>query len=243
MIDRPPAPPWRVFAALTLASLLALGTLTACSSKKEDAPELTPAETMAAAKTKLDETPGVKVVLTSSGLPDGVNSVAAADGVGNSSPAFKGTIDVTLSGQQFQVPVVAVGDKVYAQIPLTTGWSDIDPGDYNAPNPAMLLSRDSGFSALLVATSALKKGESQRGGTDNKEILTSYTGTVDGATMAGIIPTATGDFDATYTVGDDNRVREMAFTGTFYPDTEPMTYTVNFSAYDVATEITPPEGV
>ena len=34
------------------------------------------------------------------------------------------------------MPVVAVDGKVYAQLPLTTGYQDIDPAEYGAPDPA-----------------------------------------------------------------------------------------------------------
>jgi lipoprotein LprG len=226
----------RALAPLIVAALL----LTSCSSGKSEEKKATPEQTMATAKKLLDETSGVKVTLSSQGLPDSVNGVAGAEGVGNSTAGFKGSIGVTLNGSAFDVPVVATGGKVWAQIPLTTGWSDIDPADYNAPDPAALLSADAGFSSLLTATTELAAGESVRGGSDNSEILTSYTGKLDEVTMSTIIPTATGTFDATYTVGDDDRVREMELTGVFYPDTDPMTYTVEFGTYDIALDITAP---
>lgn len=224
-----------------LACLVALVlALTACSSGGEKEKKATPEQTMATAKKLLDETSGVKVTLSSTDLPASVNGVAGAEGVGNSSPAFKGSIAVVLNGQSFDVPVVALDGKVWAQIPLTTGWSDIDPADYSAPDPAGLLSTDAGFSSLLTATKGLTEGDSERGGSDNSEILTSYTGTLDEATMSTIIPTSTGDFDAHYTVADNGQVRQMTFTGVFYPDTDPMTYQVDFETYGVATDITAP---
>ena len=39
-----------------------------------------------------------------------------------------------------------------------------------------------------------------RGGEDNKEVLTEYTGTVPGSAVANVIPSADGDFDVTYSI-------------------------------------------
>ena len=58
-----------------------------------------------------------------------------------------------------------------------------------------------------------------RGGTDNSEILTEYSGEVDGAAVKNILPGASGSFDATYTVTDDGELRSAVLTGVFYPDT------------------------
>jgi lipoprotein LprG len=226
-----------------LAGALAASSLTACGGSDDSGgggSDATPEEVFAAAKTNLDETSGVDLTLSTKDLPDGVTGVEKADGVGTHAPAFEGTITVVLSGQAFEVPVVAVDDKVYAQVPLTTGWQDIDPSEYGAPDPAQLMSTDTGFSSLLPATTDVEKGDSVRGGTDNKEILTEYTGTVPGDTVKNIIPTASGDFEATYTITDDDELRSARLTGVFYPDSESMTYTVTFDDYGTDKDITAP---
>jgi lipoprotein LprG len=199
-----------------------------------------PSEVLAAAKDTLDETSGVHLTLSTDDLPDGVTGIKSADGVGTHDPAFDGDITVVLSGQDFDVPVVAVDGKVYVQLPLAPGWQDIDPGDYGAPDPARLLSPDQGFSALLPATTDLEAGESVRGGEDNKEILTEYTGTVPDSAVQNVIPTASGDFDAAYTVSADGELRQAVLTGVFYEDAPAMTYTVGFDDYGTETEITAP---
>jgi len=126
------------------------------------------------------------------------------------------------------------------QLPLTPGWQDIDPGDYGAPDPARLMSDDAGFSSLLPATTDVQKGDSVRGGSDNSEVLTEYTGTVSGDVVKNVIPTASGDFDATYTISDDGELREADLTGVFYKDSDSMTYTVTFDDYGTDKDITAP---
>lgn len=231
----------RRLSAALVASVLAL-SVAACGGSDDNGGggDRTPEEALAAAKQTLDDTSGVELTLSTNDLPEGVTGVEKAAGVGTHAPAFEGKITVVLSGQAFEVPVVAVDEKVYVQLPLTTGWQDIDPAEYGAPDPARLMSPDAGFSSLLDATTDLEAGESVRGGEDNKEILTEYTGTVSGDVVENIIPTATGDFDATYTITDDGELRSADLTGVFYEDSDPMTYTVTFDGYGTEKDITAP---
>ena len=234
MLTRP-----RRTAALAAAVLTALA-LTSCTDASSSAGDESPEDVLAAAKAKLDETSGVNLTLTTDDLPSDVTGVEKASGIGTHDPAFDGSITVVLSGQAFEVPVVSVDDKVYVQLPLTPGWQDIDPGDYGAPDPARLMSDDAGFSSLLPATTDVQKGDSVRGGSDNSEVLTEYTGTVSGDVVKNVIPTASGDFDATYTISDDGELREADLTGVFYKDSDSMTYTVTFDDYGTDKDITAP---
>jgi lipoprotein LprG len=228
-------------ASLVAAAALLAGLLSACSGDEPSVSEgKTPEEVMELAATTLDETSGVSLSLSSENLADVDPVLKAAEGVGTHAPAFDGEITVVLAGTDFKVPVVAVDGKVYAQIPLTPGFSDVDPAEYGAPDPAQLMSPDSGFSSLLPATEDLEEGETVRGGEDNKEVLTEYTGTVAGDVVKNVIPSAEGEFDVTYTVTSDGELREAVLTGVFYPDTDPMTYSVGFDDYGTEKEITAP---
>jgi lipoprotein LprG len=226
-------------AALAAAAFTVLSA-TACSDSTSGGGGDDPTAALADAKQNLDDTSGVHLTLATDDLPDGVTGVVGADGIGTHAPAFDGTIKVVLSGQAFEVPVIAVDDKVYAQLPLTVGWQPIDPAEYGAPDPAGLMSPDAGFSTLLSETTDVEEGESVRGGENNSEVLTEYTGTVPGDVVANIIPTASGDFDASYTITDDGELREVSLTGVFYEDSESMTYTVTFEDYGTEKDITAP---
>jgi lipoprotein LprG len=236
-----PAPRRRTRLLVGACAVLAAGTLAGCSDDPGSvSADRSPEEVMGLAKTTLDETSGVSLSLTTSDLPSGVDGVKAATGVGIHPPAFDGSLTVALSGTEFKVPVIAVDDKVWAQIPLTPGWSDVDPADYGAPDPSRLMSTDAGFSALLPATEGVEEGESVRGGADNREVLTEFTGTVPGDAVSNILPGAEGDFDATYTVAADGELREAILTGVFYPDTPSMTYTIGFEDYGTEKKIAAP---
>jgi lipoprotein LprG len=230
----------RRVSAVVLAAVLSIGAVACSDSGGEPAAE-TPEDVLAAAQQNLTETSGFHLILSTDDLPEGVQGLTAADGVASNAPAFEGDLTIFFAGTEVPVPVVAVDGTVYAQIPLTIGWSDVDPAEYGAPDPAALVSADSGFATLLTATTDVTEGESVRGGEDNDEVLTEYSGTVPGEAMKVVIPSARGaSFDATYTITDSDELRTATLTGVFYPDTDPMTYTVRFEDYGSTQEITAP---
>ncbi len=228
--------------AMFAVALLALPGLIGCSSdEKAEAVAKSPEEVMSAAAVKLSETSGLVLALSTDNLPAGVTGITKASGVATATPAFDGTITVVLSGQSVDVPVIAVDGKVHAQIPFTPGWNVVDPAEYGAPDPSKLIDTDTGFPALLTLTEDLKKGETVRGGADNTEVLTTYTGVVEGAAMKHIIPSSAGDsFTVEWQVTEDAELREAAMTGIFYPKSTEMTYTVSFANYGTEKDIAAP---
>lgn len=220
------------------AALLLAGCSGSGGSHK--AAEQAPEQVMAAAKKTLDETSGVTFALDSKDVDASTNGLLSAKGVLTHAPAFDGSIVVQLAGLKPEVPVVAVDGKVYAQLPLTTGWQDINPADYGAPDPAALMSPDHGLSSMLTSTTGLTKGDTVRGGAGNKEILTSYHGTVPADSAKVILPRVTGDVDATYTVTDNDELRQAVLTGDFYGDGKTETYTVTVDDYGTQKDIKAP---
>lgn len=221
--------------AAVLAVSLASG-LTGCSKGGND---LSPKETLAAAKTSLDKTKGVHIVLAAGKLPNGVSGLVNADGVGTHAPAFKGTIKVAASGVTADAKVVATEGAVYAVLPFTTKYVQIDPKDYGAPDPAALMNTQGGLSSLLTAAKDVSEGKKQR---DGSQVLSTYSGTVPGREVAAIIPSADSgkDFDATFQVSDDHRLQRAVLTGPFYPRGGDVTYTITFDDYGTAPHITAP---
>ena len=84
------------------------------------------------------------------------------------------------------------------------------------------------------------RGEQVRGGQDNKDILTTYTGSVPGDAVAHIIPGASGDFDASYDIDSDGQLVQAALTGVFYSGSPSMTYTLTLSDYGTTQDVTAP---
>jgi lipoprotein LprG len=222
-----------------LATLLLAGAVLAgCGGSSSS--DVDPATAMKTAQQKLEDTSGLTLSLTTDDLPDGVQGVSSASGTLTDAPAFDGSLGVHLSAGTFSVPVKAVDNKVYAQIPLTPGWTTVDPADYGAPDPSALLSADQGIPAILAATTDLKQGDQVRGGTDNKEVLTTYTGSVSASAVSHLIPGASGDFSATYGITGDGELRQASLTGIFYPGKPAMTYSLLLTDYGTSKDITAP---
>lgn len=228
-------PTRRTLAVAAAVSALALGGCTSDGGADERDPE----EVLAAAKTELDETSGVHVRLETEELPATVSGILSAVGVGTHDPAFEGDLRVSMNGIAADVEVVAAQGKVYAQLPFTTEFVEVDPADYAAPDPAALMEPEGGLSSLLTAAEDVEEGEQVRSGED---VLSSFSATVPGGTVAGIIPSASADhdFDARFTVDDEERLREAVLTGPFYPDADDVTYTIVFDEYGTEADISLP---
>lgn len=223
---------------LPVVLLIPIVALAACGGSSDTG--RTPAQVMAAAKRKLDATSGIHFTLSGKDVPKSGSVVLAAEGDLTRAPAFDGTLTVRLMGLTPKVPVRSVGGTVWAKIPLTIGWTKIDPADYGVPDPAALLRPSGGISDLLTHTTHLAKGKSVRGGKDNRQILTSYTGTLPGRFATTLLSSATGDLSATYTVDDHDQLSSAVLVGDFYGDGAKETYTVTVSDYGLKKTITQP---
>ncbi len=229
----------RRWSGLVVAVAVALGA-TACSKSASDLGD--PQTVIDTAQQKLEDTSGVTLTLTTDDLPDGVQGVQGADGTVTDAPAFEGTLTAVISAGSFPVPITAVGGKVYAKIPLTFGYSEVDPGDYGAPDPALLLSADQGIPAILAATTDVQKGDDVRGGQDNKEVLTDlhrHRPRVGRGTPDPDCDRATST--ATYGITDGRRAcARPSLTGAFYPGKPAMTYSLTVDDYGTSKDITAP---
>jgi lipoprotein LprG len=231
--------------AAPLALGLALAGLTACnddSTADDGGDKGNATEVLAAAKKALDDTTGVHISMSTEDLPKGVTGITSADGTGIHPSAFEGTFALSVSGLPADADVIAVGGKTYAKNSLLLPeWTEIDPADYGAPDPARLMDPDGGFSGLLAAAEDVKAGDSVRGGEDNKEILTEYTGTISSDAVEALIPAAEGDFSFTYTISNDDELREAIIKGAFYgADKGDVTYTLDLTDYGTEKDIKAP---
>jgi lipoprotein LprG len=233
--------PGRVLLALagTLVSAL---LLSGCGGGSEDEPaEQTPAEVMEQAKKLFDDASSVRIELaTDSTPPAGSNGVLGASGDLTQAPAFEGDVKVVFSGITATIPVTSVDGTVFAKLPLQTKYTRINPSEYGAPDPADFADPDKGLSSLLTQMEDLEKGEQTRSG---EQILTSYTGTLSGAAVKEIIPSADaeGTYQAEVGIDDDGFARTVEVTGVFFSDGKDVTYDVEFSGYDQGAEITAPK--
>ena len=223
-----------VTAALLLP--LALGAV-ACShgSTKTD-----PSVVLKAAKKHLDDTSGLHLTLDTPQLPAGTSGLLHAEGDATHDPAFKGSIKVAASGVTADAKVIAAEGAVYAVLPFTTNYVQIRPADYGAPDPAKLMDTETGLSSLLTKGHDITEGKQQR---DGATVLSTFTATVPGSVVAGVLPSADPkkDFDATFTIDDTNRLHEAVLTGPFYgTKAGNVTYTIDFTDYGSTPSISAP---
>jgi lipoprotein LprG len=199
-----------------------------------------PAGALKKAQQQLEQTSGLTLSLRTDDLPSGVQGLRSASGTVTDAPAYDGTLGVVTSIGSFSVPVRAVGGKVYAQIPLTPGWSEVNPADYGAPDPSQLISAAHGVPSILAATTGATSGGQIRGGTDNKEVLSTVHGSVPASAVSAIIPGATGDFTATYALTTDDQLRQVELKGVFYSGHAANSYSLVLTDYGTTKHVTAP---
>ncbi len=226
---------------LALCAALATVLLVSCSDDQGKPTGDDAGEVLAEAKRLLDETPGFAIALSTPELPDGVSGILDASGTGTHDPAaFDGALKVKFSGITADVPVISVDGTVYAKVPpLQAQWSEIEPQDYDAPDPVGLLDPDEGISTWLVEATDVEEGDQVR---DGRTVVTTYSGRLPGDAVAASIPTAVAErsFDAEFRVDDEGRVVGGTFTGPFYAQGDEVTYDLTISDYGATPEITAP---
>ncbi len=222
-----------------LSALSAMSLLSACSGGSGDTTPLP--QRLTSAKRSLDKAASIDLTLRAQRLPPGVAGVRQATGVATHAPAFRGTITIAASGllDGQTVSVVAVDNRVYAQMPFTSSFIQVDPADFNAPDPARLMDTSSGLSTLLgSATNLSVSGEEREG----DQVLTAVSAKVPGDTLQGIFPSASAQqpFDATFWLDGDDGLRRAEVTGPFYGRAPEVTYEIQLRASDKQVQITPP---
>jgi len=226
--------------ATALALALVIGSaLTACSSGKTGEAKLTAVEQLAAAKAKADAATSLHLTLRSSGIPETANGILAADGSGTHAPAFKGTLDARIAGFGAKVEVVAIAKLLYLKLPFTTEFTETDPKQYNAPNPALLFASEGGITSLVTATTNPVEGKQIRAGAD---VLKTISGKLPGSAVEKLLNF--GDsiktYDVTYGITDPGgELRTVTLVGPFFKGAT-STYTLTLDKYGAPVEITKP---
>ncbi len=215
--------------------------LAGCGGGEEKADEKSPTEVMETAKKNFDDASSVRIALSTTSTPSAGNGVLGATGDLTHDPAFEGDVKVVLSGLTATVPVTSIGGKVFAKLPLQTKYAVIDPGEYGAPDPADFADPEDGLSGLLTKIEGLEAGEDQRSG---EVILTQYTGTLPGAAVKKIIPSAVAKetYETEVGVDEDGFATTVKVTGPFFTGNDDVTYDVKFTDYDQGVKVTAPTG-
>lgn len=220
---------------VVLVALVTVPALLFGGDRGFEKPEETPEDVLKDAKAALDDADNVKIAITAEDIPAELSTaLVSADGTAVRPDGFSGVLNVRFGGGTVDADVVAVDGTTYAELPFV-GWSEVDPEDYNAPDPSLLLDPEEGISGLLTAL-----GDPASDGDDAETCADGapeegfpYTGTLTGEEVRGFIPGADdGEFDVRVLVGEQDRPCRVDLTGVFYPGEPAMTYSVVFSDYD-----------
>jgi lipoprotein LprG len=225
--------------ALSGVVLALLLPLSACGGSDSSTDGKSVHDVLALAKKKFDDAKSVHLTLSTDSTPSKGDAVLGAEGSLTHQPAFEGQVTVVLGGFNADVPVIAVDGKVFAKLPLTPKYGEIDPAEYGSPDPADFADPDKGISGLLLELDGAKKDGQKR---DGDQVLTTYSGTLTGDLVAPIIPSA--DDSRTYrtAVGIDEkgRIVTLRVTGDFFAHDGDVTYDLVFDDYGKSVKITAP---
>jgi lipoprotein LprG len=219
--------------------LALLVPLSACGGSESAPHKQSAHDVLAKAKQLLDDARSVHLTLSTDATPTSGDAVLGAEGSLTHQPAFKGQVTVVLGGFNADVPVVAVDGKVYAKLPLTPKYVTIDPAEYGAPNPADFADPDKGISGLLLQLDGAKQTGRKR---DGSHVLTIYSGTLDGALVDPIIPSAdtSGTYQTSVGIDGQGRVATLHVTGDFFAHDGPVTYDLALDEYGKSMQIAAP---
>ncbi len=225
-------------AAVAAALALSLSACSGDASGGDEADTSALAGRLTSAQQTLDAAASIELSLATKELPDGVTGLLRAEGTGNHDPAFEGTVTVVTGGASLDADVVATGGTVWAKTGFAPTFLTIDPASLKAPDPATLFAKGQGVSGLLPATEDLGDGGEKRDGSD---VLRTVTGTLSGADVQALIPSADADaaFDVEWRLDDEDALRDATVTGPFYGDDD-VTYTIEVTTSDEPVEITAP---
>jgi len=237
------------FATSTLLVAAAVA-LTGCSSTSGDSAPTTgssgtavrtptPMDTLTSAKRTMDQAAGMHLKLTSKDVPKNASGVLSGEGDGSHAPAFKGTLKAQLGSISADVPVVAVGGKVYAKLPIWPKMKAIKPSDYGAPDPAALFSTDHGISSLLPKTKHAKFGGQKRSGRDTVQVI---TGTLPGSAVVPVlaIGKTSETYNVTYEITSDHQLRDAVIEGAFFPTATTSSYELELTKYGEKVDVKAP---
>ena len=224
---------------LPAAAVAVTAVLAGCSSgPDESAPDL-----LARAKTVLDEASSVHFVLDSENPPETGTALLGGEGDLARPSSFAGTLQVQAAGGSLDLEVVSVDGTVYAQLPFTTGFSEVDPGSFGFGDPGALLDPETGISQLLAEAQQAEAGEERR---VDGQVVREVTAQLPGELVADLLTSADPeqDVDARFSVATGSgELRRAELTGPFFAADQDATFILELSDFGADVEISaPPTG-
>ena len=222
---------------MLLALVLVAGpALAACTAgSDESAPDL-----LARAKTVIDEASSVHFVLESDGAPEAGTGLLGGEGDVLRPASFQGSLRVLASGTSVDVEIISVDDTVYAELPFTDGFTEVDPAEFGVGDPADVLDTEAGISQFLELAESPELGEERRIG---DEVVREVTGQIPGDLVEQVLTSQdpSEPVDAVFAIATESgELRRAELTGPFFSADEDATYTIELSDYGADVEISAP---
>jgi LppX_LprAFG lipoprotein len=229
-------------AALLVVALLLLAApaVSACTGGGSSDKGQTADQLLAAAKRTLDAAKSLHFQLSSTGAPAGGTSLTGGEGDVERPSSFAGTLKVTVSGVAADLKVVSVDHKVYAQLPLSSGYQVIDPSAFGFGDPGALLDPQAGISQLLTAATDAKLGEKKR---VNGEVVQEVTADLPGDLVQKLLTSKdpSKPVKARMAIATSNdQLRQVQLTGPFFLAERDGSYTLQLTKYGADVSITAP---
>ncbi|WP_167760390.1 LppX_LprAFG lipoprotein [Blastococcus sp. CT_GayMR16] len=218
-------------------ALFAVPVLAGCSggSSEESAPDL-----LAEAKQTLDEASSAHFELSSEGAPETGTVLVGGEGDIARPASFEGTLKVLALGSTLDLQVVSIDGTVWAQLPFTSSFSEIDPAQFGFGDPGALLDPDTGISQLLDKATGAKLGEERR---VDGEVVREVTAELPGDLVEQILTSEdpSKPVQARFSIATDTgELRRAELTGPFFTAEDDATYTLELSDFGADVEITAP---
>ncbi|WP_336028674.1 LppX_LprAFG lipoprotein [Geodermatophilus sp. FMUSA9-8] len=225
---------------LRRAAALGTGLVVALAGCGGGEPEESAGDLLSRAKTTLDETSSLHFVLTSEGAPTTGTALVGGEGDVLRPASFEGTLQVLAAGSSLDLAVVSVDGTVYAQLPFTSGYSEVDPAQFGFGDPGALLDPDTGISQLLAEADSAQLGEERR---VDGEVVREVTAELPGELVEQVLTSAdpAQPVQARFSVAPDSgELRRAELTGPFYASGQDATFTIELSDPGADVEITAP---
>lgn len=222
---------------LLALALFAAPVLAGCGS---DEPEESAADLLDRAKQTLDDAESAHFVLDSEGAPTTGTVLVGGEGDIARPASFDGTLQVLALGSTLDLAVVSVDGTVYAQLPFTTDFTEIDPAQFGFGDPGDLLDPETGISQLLAEASSAELGEERRvDGEVVREVTAELPGNLVEQVLASEDPSQ--PVQARFSVAaDSGELRRAELTGPFFAAGEDATYILELSDFGADVDITAP---
>jgi hypothetical protein len=225
---------------LLALAVLAVPVLAGCGggSETESAGDL-----LVRAKGALDEAETLHFTLDSEGAPEtGTELVGGAGDVARPA-SFTGTLKVLALGSTLDLDVVSIDGTVWAQLPFTSSFSEIDPAQFGFGDPGALLDPEAGISQLLGKATSATLGKERR---VDGEVVREVTAELPGDLVEQILTSEdpSQPVQARFSIATESgELRRAELTGPFFTAGDNATYTLQLSDFGADVEITaPPTG-